>query len=67
MPDVFELLGQRAGIIHLVRASLVGLDRNYCDALFLILEATWRGLIRRFVESERKMITSGSVFVFDRS
>jgi hypothetical protein len=38
------------------------------DAL-LILEAARRGLIprvtRRLVESERKMITSGSVFVFD--
>lgn len=38
------------------------------DAL-LILEAARRGLIprvtRRLVDSERKMITSGSVFVFD--
>jgi hypothetical protein len=38
------------------------------DAL-LILEAAKRGLIprvtRRLVDSERKMITSGSVFVFD--
>src|SRR5258708_36303739 len=38
------------------------------DAL-LILEAARRGMIprvtRRLVDSERKMITSGSVFVFD--
>jgi Gti1/Pac2 family len=63
VPDVRGSLGQqRAGFIHLVRASLVGLETTG-DALFLILEATRRGLIRRFVDSERKMITSGSVFV----
>jgi hypothetical protein len=45
-----------------------GWIENTGDAL-LILEAARRGLIprvtRRLVDAERKMITSGSVFVFD--
>ncbi|KIY43225.1 hypothetical protein FISHEDRAFT_53925, partial [Fistulina hepatica ATCC 64428] len=57
------------------QASSLGTEPPWCgwiettgDAL-LILEAARRGLIprvtRRLVEAERKLITSGSVFVFD--
>ena len=37
------------------------------DALLIrVLEARRRRLIRRLVDTEQKMITSGSVFVFDK-
>jgi Gti1/Pac2 family len=53
--------------LHPSRQSLLGrwIKLLVTLSLFLILEATGRGLIRRFVDSERRMITSGSVFVFD--
>jgi Gti1/Pac2 family transcription factor len=64
MPDVRGSLGQqRAGFIHLDGASLVGL--YWRCSLPLPRSYTKRPIIRRFVDSERKMRTSGSVFVFD--